>query len=120
MELCGVSLDQLYPVQMASHKVPGRRPGKRVSARTLERWRTKGLRGGLRLRAVLVGGQFCTCDRWLEEFFAQLNSPGEESASTPGSSLRTVGQRRRAADEARAELDRRREQRMRLSPETNP
>src|SRR5215470_9574015 len=91
MEIGGVALKDLFPLSEAASKIPGRRPGKAIGRSTLERWRTKGVRGII-LRAVRVGTTLCTCDAWLNDFFQKLNAvPPVEKASE----LRTPTQRER-------------------------
>ena len=52
----------------AAALLPGRKPGKRLYVNTVWRWCMKGLRNGVRLRSVLIGGQRLTTRRWLQEF----------------------------------------------------
>lgn len=48
--------------------IPPRRRGSRVHVSTLVRWITHGV-GGVKLRAVRVGGQWAVSQDWLVEFF---------------------------------------------------
>ncbi len=50
--------------------LPLRRAGSRLNIATLYRWITKGT-DGVKLRAVRVGGVWCTRETWLNEFFEQ-------------------------------------------------
>jgi hypothetical protein len=100
----GVPLSDFYPLVAAATRIPGRRPGKKVSLNTLRRWCEEGLRGGkIRLRVTRIGGQVYTCDRWVAEFLRELNSPqeGPTIASVP----RTRAERARASCAARSELE---------------
>ncbi len=59
MDFDGIDPKLFYPYKYAGRLIPGRRPGKAVCKRTVERWRSDGLlRDGTRvkLRAVRVGG----------------------------------------------------------------
>lgn len=105
MQIDGVNILDLYPLRRAAAKIPGRRPGKRVSLRTLQRWRTDGIRdGSIRLHTVWCGGQFMTCDAWVAEFMTALNSTPEHEPQINAPHRRTPGQRQRAAEHAKSEL----------------
>jgi hypothetical protein len=93
--------DHLIPLTEAAKKIPGRRPGKAVSRSTLERWRTRGVRGVV-LRTVRVGATVCTCHEWVREFLERLNAP---RAGEPPPQVRSLSQRERAAARARQQLE---------------
>ena len=111
MDIDGIDINEFYPYSDASRHIPGRRTGKKISKRTVERWRCHGvLRDGVRvrLRATLIGGGWHTCDTWVREFIAALNRGG--AASNDPVTARVVGprtpsQRERASATARRRLD---------------
>jgi hypothetical protein len=96
-----IPLDQLFPLALAAKKIPGRRPGKSISRSTLERWRTKGLRG-IVLQTVRVGATVCTCDAWIREFVERSNTDRSHGSAPEA---RSPNQRERAAAQARARLE---------------
>jgi hypothetical protein len=88
----------------ATKVLPGRVPGKRITVSTLWRWCMKGLRNGMRLRSVLVGGQRLTTRRWLQEFIEARTAEAEpEGQIAPR--IRTPTQRERDSERARRELE---------------
>lgn len=87
----------------AAKTIPGRRPGKRVSLGTLWRWCTQGLRNGIRLKSVLVGGQRCTTRQWLQEFIEAM-SQASQPETLPCPVPRTPNQRQAASERAAEEL----------------
>ena len=109
MDIEGIDINELYPYQQAAKAIKGRRPGKAISIRTVERWRHDGLlRGGIRirLRAIRLGNDWRTCDRWVEEFVTAMNSgnDGATTSTTPVLS-RTPSQREKSSSEARQRLE---------------
>src|SRR5262245_6482865 len=88
----------------AARLIPGRKPGKRVDVNTVWRWCQKGVRGGLRLRSVLVGSTRLTTRTWLREFIQARNQGlPPEPPPAPG----TASQARTASERAAEELRRR-------------
>jgi hypothetical protein len=87
----------------AAKSIPGRRPGKRASLGTIWRWCNRGLRNGIRLKSVLVGGHRCTTRQWLNEFIevmSQASLPERHQPPVP----RTPSQRQAASERAAEEL----------------
>lgn len=63
------------PLREIAYDLPGGRG--QVSPRTIIRWLTSGVRvGGTvhRLKGERVGGEWRTCERWLDEFLAALTA----------------------------------------------
>jgi len=87
----------------AANRIPGRRYGKRISVGTVWRWCKRGVRGGIRLRSVLVGGQRCTTEQWLKEFIEAMNQDAEPE-TVIHLKPRTPNQRQRASERAIEEL----------------
>jgi hypothetical protein len=83
----------------AAALLPGRKPGKRLYVNTLRRWCKKGLRNGVRLRSVLIGGHRLTTRRWLQEFIQAMDEAHEPGESSPPV-IRTPRQRKSAAEQA--------------------
>jgi hypothetical protein len=83
----------------AAALLPGRKPGKRLYVNTLRRWCMKGLRNGVRLRTVVVGGHRLTTRRWLQEFIQAMSEAREPGESNPPV-IRTPRQRKSAAERA--------------------
>jgi hypothetical protein len=108
MDIEGIPITEFFPYMQAAAKLPGRRAGKRMSKRTIERWRHDGILKNnerIRLRAVrLFGTDWYTCDRWLETFRSALSEPDEPVASNEATP-RTPTQRERASHDARRRLD---------------
>jgi hypothetical protein len=87
----------------AAALLPGRKPGKRLYVNTVWRWCMKGLRNGVRLRSVLLGGQRLTTRRWLQEFIQAMSESREPGGSSPPV-IRTPRQRQSASERAAEEL----------------
>jgi len=83
----------------AAALLPGRKPGKRLYVNTIRRWCMKGLRNGVRLRSVLIGGHRLTTRRWLQEFIQAMDEAHEPGQSSPPV-IRTPRQRKSAAERA--------------------
>src|SRR5262249_5272600 len=83
--------------------LPGRKPGKRLYVNTVWRWCMKGLRNGVRLRSVLIGGQRLTTRRWLQEFIQAMSEAREPGGASPPV-IRTPRQRQSASERAAEEL----------------
>lgn len=88
----------------AARLIPGRRPGKRVSLGTIWRWCNQGLRQGIRLKSVLIGGQRCTTRRWLEEFIEAMSQESQPGVADRPAAIRTPTQRQTASERAAEEL----------------
>ncbi len=84
-------------------ELPGRLPGKKISKSTVFRWISKGVRGGIRLRTILVGGLRCTTLVWLREFLDALN--GQEEVFLKPPDRRPPGKRQRSSCDARQQRD---------------
>ena len=107
MEIHGIDIREFYPCAMLSETVPGRRHGRKVSVRTVERWRCNGLQRGdkrIKLRVIRLGNDLHTCDKWLEEFFQAGNLESDFDASQTASP-RTPSQRENESAAARKKLD---------------
>jgi len=87
----------------AAALLPGRKPGKRLYVNTVWRWCVKGLRNGVRLRSVLIGGQRLTTRRWLQEFIQAMSESRAPGGSSPPV-IRTPRQRQSASERAAEEL----------------
>lgn len=81
------------------------RTGKGVDVNTIWRWCMKGLRNGIRLKSVLVGGQRYTTRQWLQEFITLRTATAEPPTSSPPA-YRTPNEREKAAQRATKELNR--------------
>ena len=76
-----------------------------MSVETVWRWCRRGVRHGVRLRSVVVGGRRLTTRRWLQEFIQALT----QAAGTAPNDVpmpRTPHQRQAEADRATEELKR--------------
>jgi hypothetical protein len=103
---CGlpfVGADEFLTLTEATKLIPGRRPGKRVSLPTIWRWCKHGLRHGIRLQSIMVGGQRCTTRQWLQDFIAAI-SKDSHPETLPRPALRTPSQRLTASERAAEEL----------------
>jgi hypothetical protein len=100
----------------AAALLPGRKAGKRLYVNTVWRWCMKGLRNGVRLRSVLIGGQRLTTRRWLREFIQAMSESHEPGGSSPPVT-RTPRQRQSASERAAEELKAAWEQRRRPAAE---
>lgn len=83
----------------AAALLPGRKPGKRLYVNTIRRWCMKGLRNGVRLRSVVIGGHRLTTRRWLQEFIQAMSEAREPGEPRPPV-IRTPRQRKSAAERA--------------------
>jgi hypothetical protein len=77
--------------------MPRRHGHKKLDARSIRRWASRGF-NGLKLRTELVGGFRCTTVDWLREFI-ERRSAGDVPAGKP-----TVNQRHRQHEQATAFL----------------
>lgn len=68
-----IARERLYPLSRIAKRVPRRRRGRKCATSTLYRWATRGLRGGIRLETLRVGGSLCTSMEALQRFFARLS-----------------------------------------------
>src|SRR5262249_11460286 len=64
-------------LSQAAKLIPGRRPGKAASLKTVWRYCTRGIRNGIRLQSKMVGGHRCTTRGWVEEFIDALTTAGD-------------------------------------------
>jgi hypothetical protein len=71
--MSNLSNETLITLREAAKSLPPRRAGRPVSAGTLFRWATAGLRG-VRLEAVQMGGTKCTSKEALFRFFGRLEA----------------------------------------------
>jgi hypothetical protein len=90
-------------ITQATKVLPGRVAGSRISVFTLWRWCTKGLKNGIRLKSVRVGGQRLTTRTWLLEFIEATTAQAEPHGRI-AQNIRTPGQRQRASERAAKEL----------------
>jgi len=89
----------------ATKLIPGRKAGERVSVGTVWRWCIRGIRNGIKLKSVMIGGQRCTTRLWLQDFIEAIN-PSLSSSSQMTATPRTPLQRERESERAKEELDR--------------
>jgi hypothetical protein len=104
-----LTTEQPLTLAEACRLVPPGRGGRRTHLSTLLRWITSGVRtaGGsvVRLEALRLGGKWVTSREALQRFAERLTPSLEDPADTPAP--RTPTARRRAAERAGAELERR-------------
>lgn len=86
MDVDGIPIGDFYPLAQAAEKLPGRVPGRSLSARTIHRYRSQGVLRGtarVRLRAVrLGGGDWYVCDEWVQDFLKAVSAPiGQQGAA---------------------------------------
>lgn len=62
--------------------MPRRRGHKKIDARNVRRWATRGV-GGVVLRTVFVGGMKCTTEGWLREFISARSSGPHHAVPAP-------------------------------------
>lgn len=96
--------EQLLTMTRASKLpwLPRRRHDKPPRPQTLARWAMKGS-GGVRLRAVRVGGSLCTTQTWVREFFAACaaaRAQGRPVTPPPASPIPSAAEARRSLDRA--------------------
>ena len=107
MDIEGIPVTEFYPYMRAAEKIPGQLPGKPISKRTVERWRSRGIRRGgvwVKLRTIRLSGDWYTCDAWVQAFRAELNRV-DAQASGNEAPPRTPSQREKASCDARRRLD---------------
>jgi hypothetical protein len=95
---------QYITLTEAAKLLPGRRPGKATSVRTVWRYCTCGIHKGIRLMSVLLGGHRCTTAEWVKEFIEALNR-GPDPTAAPTPEIRSPLERRRASERAARELE---------------
>ena len=86
--------ESLVPINDASEITPGR-----PHLATVYRWFTKGVRGGIKLETVLVGGRRFTSREAIQRFCDRLSGDRGDAVH-----VRTPKQRQRAAAKANDEL----------------
>ena len=59
---------KLRPLAEYSDRLPSSRRGKRLHRATLFRWVSPGVRDGIALQSVRLGGCRYTCDAWVADF----------------------------------------------------
>src|SRR2546430_8408286 len=95
------------PLAAATALVPPARSGKKTHLSTLLRWITAGAKGPtgevVRLEAVRLGGRWMTSREALQRFAERLTP--RQGAPETRAAPPTPGQRRRAAAQARAQLE---------------
>lgn len=91
------------PLSGAAKLFPGQQPGKKVSIDTLWRWCMRGLRNGVRLKSVLIGGRRYTTKQWVMEFIDALNQDPEPGRASE-TQFRTARQQQSASERAAEEL----------------
>jgi len=62
--------ERLRPLQEAAREIPGR-----PHISTVLRWCLKGIKGGIKLETILVGGKRFTSVEAIERFVARLSAP---------------------------------------------
>ena len=99
--------EQPLSLKEAARLIPPARNGKRTHLSTLLRWVLTGAKAPdgtrVRLDAVRLGGRWMTSREALQRFTVRL-TPTPVDATAPAA--RTEGKRLRAAERARAELER--------------
>lgn len=93
--------ETLISLAEAAASLPSSRPGKRLNLSTVWRWITHGVRGGVRLESVVVGGARFTSREAIARFIAACNA----DTTTP-TTTRTPTQARRDHEAAERALDR--------------
>lgn len=73
-----------------------------ISLATEWRWLNRGVKGGVKLRSVCIGGRRYTTDAWWAEFIAACSAPSD---SLSAAHLQTPAARNRAHEQAERELD---------------
>ena len=63
----------------------------------------RGLRNGIRLKSVLIGGQRYTTKEWIKDFIDAMTDGAEPTVASPVP-VRTPNQRQTASDRATDEL----------------
>jgi hypothetical protein len=100
--------EQLLSLPQAARRFPPYRRDRPVNPSTIWRWIASGVRvpggGRVRLGAVRLSGRWLTSIEAIERFVAAQTPHPDDAASPPP---RTECQRRRAAERAGAELERR-------------
>jgi hypothetical protein len=80
--------------KLVTKKFKGRRNGKPLHVSTIHRWITRGI-GGVRLKAVRIGGTRAVTPAALDEFFSAL--AGDEATPPPTPTKATAANQRRLA-----------------------
>ena len=97
--MIGPDSETLVSLTEAARLLPRRRAGKKPHVSCLYRWTTHGCKGVL-LESLQCGGTRVTSREAIARFFRALTQAANPQAET----VRTVAQRRRAAEKAEAEL----------------
>lgn len=90
----------LRPLLEYSKRLPSSRPGKRLNRSTLIRWALHGVRGGVKLPTVCLGGCRFTSDAFVAEFMRQLTVADELGAASFANSWIDAGAGRETATES--------------------
>jgi len=75
--------------------------GNAIDLSTLHRWASRrGVRGGIRLRTMFLGGRRVTTEKWVREFVERLSDEGSEESAPE---VRSPSRRERQIQNAEAE-----------------
>ena len=88
--------ENLIPIRDVPCRLPPRKSGRRVHISAVYRWIKHGVRGGIRLEAVKIGGSAYTSKEALQRFIEQLS----ESMTSPAPSARAASSRQKQIDAA--------------------
>ena len=88
--------ENLIPIRDVPRYIPPRRSGRRLHISAVYRWIKHGVRGGIRLEAVKIGGSAYTSKEALQRFTEQLS----DSMTSPGPLARTASSRQKQIDAA--------------------
>lgn len=69
-----ITRDDLIPLGQVARRFTNPASGKHFATATIGRWATRGVRGGVKLEAVLVGGKWWTTEDALRAFQQSLNT----------------------------------------------
>lgn len=105
MEAASKDVTAYITLTEATKVIPSRRSGKKISVQTVWRWCMRGVRSGIRLRSVMIGGQRCTTLQWIEEFIKMVSEAAEPANAADLPCPRTTGKRQSASDRAMEELN---------------
>jgi hypothetical protein len=74
-----ISKEQLRTLSELAKFLPRRRGGKKTHVDSLRRWSKVGLKGGIKLEVIRVGGVTCSSIESVQRFFDQLTAASSKS-----------------------------------------
>jgi len=90
-----INRESLLTLPQAAKRLPSSRPGRKLNVSTLWRWASSGVKGGVVLETVTIGGTRFTSTEALQRF-SERCSAGQTAPPSPSPTKAREAQRRKA------------------------